>query len=198
MGTHRSSGREMEKERQNLRNKIGDMNKNIGDLGGNETRTGTLDAKDIKVGDTVRVISLNLKGTVSTLPDAKGYLFVTLGIMRTKVRLTDLEKIDEADISASGVKKSSTGKLRMEKSSTATTEINLLGMTVDEACMELDKFIDNAALAHLPSVRIVHGKGTGKLRQGVQKYLKKNKHVKRFRLGEYGEGDAGVTIAELK
>ena len=193
-----ASGREMEKERQNLRNKIGDMNKNIGDLGGSETRTGTLDAKDIKVGDTVRVISLNLKGTVSTLPDAKGYLFVTLGIMRTKVRLTDLEKIDEADISAPGVKKSSTGKLRMEKSSTATTEINLLGMTVDEACMELDKFIDNAALAHLPSVRIVHGKGTGKLRQGVQKYLKKNKHVKRFRLGEYGEGDAGVTIAELK
>ena len=109
-----------------------------------------------------------------------------------------LEKIDEADIKAPGVKKSSTGKLRMEKSSTATTEINLLGMTVDEACMELDKFIDNAALAHLPSVRIVHGKGTGKLRQGVQKYLKKNKHVKSFRLGEYGEGDAGVTIAELK
>ena len=193
-----ASGKEMEKERQNLRNKIGDMNKNIGDLGGSGIRTGTLDAKDIKVGDTVRVISLNLKGTVSTLPDAKGYLFVTLGIMRTKVKLTDLEKIDEADINAPGVKKSSTGKLRMEKSSTATTEINLLGMTVDEACMELDKFIDNAALAHLPSVRIVHGKGTGKLRQGVQKYLKKNKHVKRFRLGEYGEGDAGVTIAELK
>ena len=118
--------------------------------------------------------------------------------MRTKVKLSDLEKIDEADIKAPGVKKSSTGKLRMEKSSTATTEINLLGMTVDEACMELDKFIDNAALAHLPSVRIVHGKGTGKLRQGVQKYLKKNKHVKSFRLGEYGEGDAGVTIAELK
>ena len=193
-----ASGKEMEKERQNLRNRIGDMNKNIGDLGNAETKAGTLSAKDIKIGDAVKVISLNLKGTVSSLPDSKGYLFVTLGIMRTKVKLSDLEKIDEADIKAPGVKKSSTGKLRMEKSSTATTEINLLGMTVDEACMELDKFIDNAALAHLPSVRIVHGKGTGKLRQGVQKYLKKNKHVKSFRLGEYGEGDAGVTIAELK
>ena len=193
-----ASGKEMEKERQNLRNRIGDMNKNIGDLGNAETKSGTLSAKDIKIGDAVKVISLNLKGTVSSLPDSKGYLFVTLGIMRTKVKLSDLEKIDEADIKAPGVKKSSTGKLRMEKSSTATTEINLLGMTVDEACMELDKFIDNAALAHLPSVRIVHGKGTGKLRQGVQKYLKKNKHVKSFRLGEYGEGDAGVTIAELK
>jgi DNA mismatch repair protein MutS2 len=81
---------------------------------------------------------------------------------------------------------------------TATGEINLLGQTVDEAVMALEKFIDNAALAHLPSVRIVHGKGTGKLRQGVQQYLKRNKHVKSFRLGEYGEGDAGVTIAELK
>ena len=118
--------------------------------------------------------------------------------MRTKVKLSDLEKIDEAEIIAPGVKKSSTGKLRIEKSKAATTEINLLGMTVDEACMELDKFIDNAALAHLPSVRIVHGKGTGALRKGVQQYLKRNKHVKSFRLGEYGEGDAGVTIAEIR
>ena len=193
-----ASGKELEKERQNLRSQIKDLDGKIGDIGKDPSRTGSLTAKDLKVGDAVRVISLNLKGTVNTLPDAKGYLFVTLGIMRTKVRLSDLEKIDEAEIIAPGVKKSSTGKLRIEKSKAATTEINLLGMTVDEACMELDKFIDNAALAHLPSVRIVHGKGTGALRKGVQQYLKRNKHVKSFRLGEYGEGDAGVTIAEIR
>ena len=193
-----ASGKELEKERQNLRSQIKDLDGKIGDIGKDPSRTGSLTAKDLKVGDAVRVISLNLKGTVSTLPDAKGYLFVTLGIMRTKVKLSDLEKIDEAEIIAPGVKKSSTGKLRIEKSKAATTEINLLGMTVDEACMELDKFIDNAALARLPSVRIVHGKGTGALRKGVQQYLKRNKHVKSFRLGEYGEGDAGVTIAEIR
>ena len=193
-----ASGKELEKERQNLRSQIKDLDGKIGDIGKDPSRTGSLTAKDLKVGDAVRVISLNLKGTVSTLPDAKGYLFVTLGIMRTKVKLSDLEKIDEAEIIAPGVKKSSTGKLRIEITEAATTEINLLGMTVDEACMELDKFIDNAALAHLPSVRIVHGKGTGALRKGVQQYLKRNKHVKSFRLGEYGEGDAGVTIAEIR
>ena len=193
-----ASGKDMEKERQALRKKITDLNGSLTDIDEAKSKSGTLTAKDIKVGDAVRVISLNLKGTVNSLPDAKGNLFVMLGIMRTKVKLTDLEKIDEVEITAPGVKKSSTGKLRMEKSSTATTEINLLGMTVDEACMELEKFIDNAYMAHLPSVRIVHGKGTGALRKGVQQYLRRNKHVKTFRLGEYGEGDAGVTIAELK
>jgi DNA mismatch repair protein MutS2 len=193
-----ASGKDMEKERQALRTKINDLNGSLTDIDEQKSKSGTLTAKDIKVGDAVKVISLNLKGTVNSLPDSKGNLFVMLGIMRTKVKLTDLEKIDEVEITAPGVKKSSTGKLRMEKSSTATTEINLLGMTVDEACMELEKFIDNAYMAHLPSVRIVHGKGTGALRKGVQQYLKRNKHIKTFRLGEYGEGDAGVTIAELK
>ena len=193
-----ASGKDMEKERQALRTKINDLNGSLTDIDEQKSKSGTLTAKDIKIGDAVRVISLNLKGTVNSLPDSKGNLFVMLGIMRTKVKLTDLEKIDEVEITAPGVKKSSTGKLRMEKSSSATTEINLLGMTVDEACMELEKFIDNAYMAHLPSVRIVHGKGTGALRKGVQQYLKRNKHIKTFRLGEYGEGDAGVTIAELK
>ncbi|MEE3456922.1 MAG: Smr/MutS family protein, partial [Lachnospiraceae bacterium] len=187
----------LEKERQALRSRINELNSGMSDIG-KDTKSGSLKKEDLKVGDPIRVLSLNLKGTVNTLPDAKDQLFVTCGIMRMKVKLTDLEKLDEADITAPGIKKSSAGKLRMEKSMTATGEINLLGQTVDEAVMALEKFIDNAALAHLPSVRIVHGKGTGKLRQGVQQYLKRNKHVKSFRLGEYGEGDAGVTIAELK
>ena len=192
-----STGKELEKERQALRSRINELNSGMSDIG-KDTKSGSLKKEDLKVGDPIRVLSLNLKGTVNTLPDAKDQLFVTCGIMRMKVKLTDLEKLDEADITAPGIKKSSAGKLRMEKSMTATGEINLLGQTVDEAVMALEKFIDNAALAHLPSVRIVHGKGTGKLRQGVQQYLKRNKHVKSFRLGEYGEGDAGVTIAELK
>ncbi len=191
------SGKEMEQVRQELRTRIGEMNERIGDISEKKSE-GNLTVKDIHIGDAVRVISLNLKGTVSSLPDSKGWLFVTLGIMRTKVRMTDLEKIDETEIKGPGMEKTSTGKLRMQKSANATTEINLLGKTVSEATMELDKFLDDAALAHLPSVRIVHGKGTGALRTGVHGYLKKNKHVKSFRLGEYGEGDAGVTIAELK
>ena len=192
------SGKEMEKERRDLRTQIDNLNENLGDAGTASSGAGSLSAKDIRVGDAVRVLSLNLKGTVNTLPDAKGWLFVTLGIMRTKVKLSDLEKIDEADITGPGLAHTSAGKIRMQKSASAATEINLLGMTVDEACSELDKYLDDAAMAHLENVRIVHGKGTGALRKGVQEYLKKNKHVKSFRLGEYGEGDAGVTIATLK
>ena len=146
----------------------------------------------------MKVISLGLKGTVSTLPDAKGWLFVTLGIMRTKVRIDDLIKLDEEEITAPNLKRTSSGKISMSKSLAVSHEINLLGKTVDEACAELDKYLDDAALAHLETVRIVHGKGTGALRSGVQKYLKRNKHVKSFRLGEFGEGDAGVTIATLR
>ncbi|MCR5294549.1 MAG: endonuclease MutS2 [Lachnospiraceae bacterium] len=191
------SGRELEKERDALRTRINELHSQTSDIG-TAGKSGNLKKEELKAGDPVRVLSLNLKGTVSSLPDAKGQLFVTCGIMRMKVKLSDLEKLEEKDIEGPGIKKSSAGKLRMEKSKTATGEINLLGMTVDEAVMELDKFIDNAAIAHLPSIRIVHGKGTGKLRQGVQQYLKRNRHIKSFRLGEYGEGDAGVTIAELK
>ena len=135
---------------------------------------------------------------VSTLPDSKGFLFVTLGIMRTKVRIDDLIKLDEDEITAPNLKRTGSGKISMSKSLSVSHEINLLGKTVDAACQELDKYLDDAALAPLETVRIVHGKGTGALRAGVQKYLKRNRHVKSFRLGEFGEGDAGVTIATLK
>ena len=101
-------------------------------------------------------------------------------------------------ISAPNMQRTSAGKIKMSKSSSVGIEINLLGRTVDEAIAELDKYLDDASLAHLSSVRIVHGKGTGALRTGIHKYLKRQKHVKSFRLGAFGEGDAGVTIAELK
>lgn len=141
---------------------------------------------------------MGLKGTVNTLPDAKGNLFVQCGIMRTQTNINDLILIDDSGTSAPAMQKTNTGKIRMSKSFSISTEINLLGKTVDEAISELDKYLDDAYLAHLPSVRVVHGKGTGALRNAVHGHLKRLKYVKEYRLGEYGEGDAGVTIVTFK
>lgn len=153
---------------------------------------------DFKPGTAVKVLSLNLKGTVSTTPDAKGNLMVQMGILRSKVHISDLQIIDEPDIIAPNYTRGNSGKIKMSKSASVKTEINLLGKTVDEAIAELDKYLDDAYLAHLPSVSVVHGKGTGALRKGVHNYLKKCSYVKEFRLGTYGEGEAGVTIVTFK
>lgn len=195
---HGGNTREMEKQRTELRRRIDELGKNIKGVSGDVKEKGHLEPEDLHIGDSVKVISLGLKGTVNTLPDSKGWLFVTMGIMRTKVRIDDLVLIDEEEITAPNMKRTGSGKISMSKSLSISPEINLLGKTVDEACSELDKYLDDAAIAHLEQVRIVHGKGTGALRTGVQKFLKKNRHVKSFRLGEFGEGDAGVTIAVLK
>ena len=154
----------------------------------------------LQIGDTVKVISMNLKGTVHTLPNAKGDLYVQMGIIRSLVNINDLILIDEDSPMMSGAKanKTGAGKIRMSKSATISPEINLIGKTTDEAIALLDKYLDDAYLSHLGSVRIVHGKGTGALRNAVHTYLKRQKHVKSYHLGEYGEGDAGVTIAEFK
>ena len=141
---------------------------------------------------------MGLKGTVNTLPDARGNLFVQCGIMRTQANIKDLILAEEPSVSTPSLQSSNTGKIKMSKSFSVSTEINLLGKTVDEAISELDKYLDDAYLAHLPSVRVVHGKGTGALRNAVQNHLKRLKYVKEYRLGEYGEGDAGVTIVTFK
>ena len=141
---------------------------------------------------------MGLKGTVSTLPDAKGNLFVQCGIMRTQANIKDLALLNEPVVTAPGLQRSGAGKIKMSKSLSVSTEINLLGKTVDEALPALDKYLDDAYLAHMPSVRVVHGKGTGALRNAVHSHLKRLKYVKEFRLGEYGEGDAGVTIVTFK
>ena len=141
---------------------------------------------------------MGLKGTVSTLPDAKGNLFVQCGIIRTQTNVRDLIPIPEETVSTPKLQRTGTGRLKMSKTFSISTEINLLGKTVDEAISLLDKYLDDAYLAHLPSVRIVHGKGTGALRNAVHSHLKRLKYVKDFRLGEYGEGDAGVTIATFR
>ena len=193
------SAKDMEKERGKLREKMSKVDKNLSAKNAAPKKSQKqLTAKDLHIGDSIKVLSLNLKGTVSTLPDAKGNLFVQMGILRSQVNIRDLEKLDDTVLTGGNFSKTGSGKIKISKSTSVSTEINLLGKTVDEAIMELDKYLDDAYIAHLPSVRIVHGKGTGALRKGVHNYLRRQKHVKSYRLGEFGEGDAGVTIVEFK
>ncbi|MCM1188691.1 MAG: endonuclease MutS2 [bacterium] len=190
--------RELEKKRQKVRDKINEKNEKLSVRANKEPAGKTLDPKKLKKGDAVKIVSMGLKGTVSTLPDARGGLFVQCGIMRTQTNVKDLVLIDEPSVTAPSLQHTGAGKIKMSKSLSVSTEINLLGKTVDEALPMLDKYLDDAYLAHLPSVRIVHGKGTGALRNAVQSHLKRLKTVKEYRLGEYGEGDAGVTIVTFK
>ena len=192
--------KELEKKRQKVRDKINEKNGKLA-LGNNQKKPAnqkTVDPKKLKKGDSVKIISMNLKGIVNTLPDARGNLFVQCGIMRMQTNINDLVPVKEETITAPALQRTNTGKLKMSKSLSVSSEINLLGCTVDEAIAKLDKYLDDAYLAHLPSVRVVHGKGTGALRSAVQSHLKRLKYVKEYRLGEYGEGDAGVTIVTFK
>ena len=189
--------KDMEQQRSKLREKI-DSAQSKSQSKNTAKPKKKVKADKLHIGDKVRVLSLNLEGTVSTLPNAKGDLFVQMGILRSQVNLNDLEYIGEAEQPYAAKSASGSGKIRMSKSALVSTEINLIGMTVDEAMGHLDKYLDDAYLAHVPSVRIVHGKGTGALRNAVHQQLKRSKYVKSFRLGTFGEGDAGVTIAEFK
>lgn len=191
------SAAEMEKEREKLRQKMAATasKSQLGDTKPHRQHK----PGDFKLGESVKVLSMNLTGTVSSLPDSRGNVTVQMGILRSQVHISDLEIIEEApSYSAKQMKRTSKGKMRMGKSFSVSPEINLLGKTVDEAIAELDKYLDDAYLAHLSSVRVVHGKGTGALRSGIHTYLRRQKHVKSFRLGAFGEGDAGVTIVEFK
>lgn len=195
-------GKELEAERTKLREKLDKVDKNLS-LKNEKGPKKTISPKKIKIGDGVRVLTMNLNGTVSTLPNAKGDLYVQMGILRSLVNIKDLELLDEPAISGPGLdpaKKNNTGsgKIKMSKSFSVSPEVNLIGMTVDEAIPVLDKYLDDAYLAHLPSVRVVHGRGTGALKAGVHRHLKKLKYVKEFRLGDFGEGDTGVTIVTFK
>ncbi len=192
------SMKDLEKSRQKVRDKISEKNTKLTSAADKPTHK-LLKPGQLKLGDSVKVVSMGLKGTVSSLPDKNNKLFVQCGIIRSQVALEDLVLLDEETVTASSpIQRTGSGRLKMSKSYSVSTEINLLGKTVDEAISELDKYLDDAYLAHLPSVRIVHGKGTGALRKAVQNYLRRCSYVKNYRMGEYGEGDAGVTIAEFK
>ncbi|MCD8039187.1 MAG: endonuclease MutS2 [Lachnospiraceae bacterium] len=200
-----TSIKDMEKARTKVRDKLNEKNAGLSKTPETPTHK-LLKPEQLKRGDLVKIVSMGLKGTVSTKPDAKGDLFVQCGIIRSKVNIKDLVLINEDALpgiagyqkSHGGTARSSSSGIGMSKTATFSMEINLLGKTVDEAIAQLDKYLDDAYLSHAPSVRIVHGKGTGALRQAVQKHLKRVPYVKSFHLGEYGEGDAGVTIAEFK
>ena len=187
----------MEQERANLRKKLSSSDEKLTKKT-QKKQSKQLKAKDLKLGDAVMVLSLNLKGTVSSLPNSKGELFVQMGILRSQVHISDLELIDEEVITTPTLKKTGSGKIKMRKSANISTEINVIGMTTAEAIPTVDKYLDDAYLAHLPQVRIIHGRGTGALRKAVHAHLKKCKYVDSYRLGEFGEGDMGVTIVNFK
>ena len=196
-GKENISAAEMEKERERLRQKI----KATASSSSIQIQKPQKIYKpsDFKLGESVKVLSMNLTGTICSLPDSRQTVTVQMGILRSQVPLSDLEIIEEpVSYTAKNMKRTNKGKLKMSKSLSVSPEINLLGKTVDEAVMELDKYLDDALLSHLNTVRVVHGKGTGALRKGIHEYLRRQRHVKSYRLGEFGEGDAGVTIVELK
>ncbi len=209
---HGGDMQQMEQTRSKLRDQVSKKGEKLAYKAPAAVR-GKLSAGDIHVGDAVRVLSMGLKGTVHSLPDKSGKLYVTCGIMQTKVQLSDLELIqDDSSVTLNGaaakggrssLKRAFTqgtsggSGLDLDRAKRMTSEINLLGMTTDEAILELDKYLDDARMAHMDSVRVVHGKGTGALRSAVQQYLRKQKWVKSYRAGDFGEGDAGVTIVEL-
>ena len=192
-----ASMKDLEKSREKVRNKINDANSKL-KLESKSVASKGLNLNQIRLGDDVRIISMGLNGTINSLPDQKGNLFVQCGIMRSSVNIKDLILIEENTPTKKNFGKTNASKIKMTKSFSISPEINLLGKTVDEAIAELDKYLDDAYLAHLPNVRIVHGKGTGALRNAVSNHLRKTKYVSSYRLGEYGEGDAGVTIAVFK
>lgn len=197
-GEIHASASEMEKERAKLRKKMSDTQDSLTKKQASQQQNNKA-PKNLRIGDSVKVISMNLKGTVHSLPNAKGNLQVQMGILRSVVNINDLILLDEEDSpSSKKYKNTGAGKIKMSKSASISPEINLIGKTADEAITLLDKYLDDAYIAHLSSVRIVHGKGAGILRQAVQKHLKRQKYIKSFRLGEFGEGDSGVTIAVFK
>lgn len=196
-GQNAMTAKDLERERTKLRDQMSQAEKKIS-LKTPPQKVSVLKAKDLSIGDAVKVLSMNLKGTVSTLPNAKGMLFVQMGILRSQIHISDLQIIDEPVITGPNLERTGAGKIKMSKSASIRTEINLLGKTVDEAVAELDKYLDDAYLAHLNTVRIVHGKGTGALRKGIHQYLKRMKNVEEFHLAEFGEGDAGVTVVTFR
>ena len=192
-----TSAADLENERHKLRGKMSDTEKKLV-LKNKKAPKKAYTAADFTLGSAVKVLSLNLNGTVSSLPNAKGDLFVQMGILRSQVNISDLELIDEPVVTGPNLQKTSSGKIKMSKGMNVATEINLIGMTTAEAIPALDKYLDDAYLAHLASVRVVHGRGTGALKNAVHSHLKRLKYVKEYRLGSFGEGDTGVTIVTFK
>ena len=190
----RERNREIERHRRNLKLKLEELDRQ---LTPEEmySRAGQISANDIRLGETVYVSTLNQKGQVLTLPDENETVMIQVGIMKVEAKLSDLRRTEENEsfrnFQASGKKPSP----RIES---ITPEMDLRGQTVDEALVSIDKYLDDAFLSGLREVTLIHGKGTGALRDGIHQYLRRHPHVNTFRLGKYGEGESGVTVVDLK
>ena len=188
----------MEKERTKIRDAMDRVQSPERRRQKKQKKQSTAAVTDFKRGDTVKVISMGIKGIIVSDVNSKGEFLVQMGIMKSRIRYTDLMPVDEQTVTAPNLEKTGAGKIKYDKAMSVSTSLNLIGETVDEAMLDLDKYLDDAYLAHLQTVTIIHGRGTGRLRKAVQENLKKNKHVKSFRDGRYGEGENGVTIVEMK
>lgn len=189
--------KDLEKERSGLRDMLSEKEGELG-IKKKAAATGNVkDASELKVGDNVCVLTLGLKGKVSSVPNAKGDLYVQIGALRSLVNIKDLE-LAEPDAKEPQKQKSGAGAIKYAKAMTVSAECNIIGMHVDDALVVVDKYLDDAYLAHLPQVSIIHGRGTGALKDAVHNHLRRLKYVQSFRLGTFGEGDRGVTIVEFK
>lgn len=151
--------------------------------------------ESLKPGDTVLIMNLKQKGILEELPDSNGEAVVRVGVMKINVHVSNLRVIDEQKIQDG---KTGVGQIGRSKAMSISTELDLRGLTLEDAIEKTDKYLDDASIAGLKSVVLIHGKGTGILRAGIHKYLKTNSHAKSFRLGKFGEGEDGVTVVELK
>lgn len=202
MNKHGMTVKELEKQRSAIRDKMNKRQEKLSVQAAKPKAHKAHDISEFKVGTHVRVLSMNLIGTVTAPPSPKGEITVQMGSLSTKTKINNLEILvgykdpEEAKKTPKGA--GGSGKIKMSKAASISHEINLLGLTVDEAVAKLDKYLDDAYISRIPQVRIVHGKGTGALRNGVTAYLRGVPYIKSFRLGEIGEGDTGVTIVDFK
>ncbi len=188
---------EMEQKRDGIRRKLSKVKEGSSDIIAPSKKAKKNKPEDFKPGSDVKIVSMNLKGRTTSMPDAKGKVFVQCGIMKIESNISDLELIEGGDIKESE-RMYSGSSYGLSKASSISSELNLIGMTTDEALNELDKYLDDAYLSHLSTVRIVHGKGSGILRNAVWRQLKRLNYIDSYRLAEYGEGDSGVTVVCFK
>ena len=189
--------RDMEHERGALRDLLNEKNSSVKAAPAKKKKNPVRNPEDVKVGDDVHILSFDVDAKVAGLPNQKGDLYVMMGAMRTMVNIKDIELIEKAPEPEQKVR-TGAGSIARSKQMSISTECNIIGMRVDEALPIVDKYLDDAYLAHLPQCTIIHGRGTGALKTAVHAHLKKLKYVKEYRLGSFGEGDQGVTIVVFR
>lgn len=190
------AGSELEKERALLRDEISKKDDSLA-IKTRKKRNTKITPDSIHIGDNVHVISLGLDGVITSAPNNKGLVGVSMGMLNSQIKLNDLELL-ENDNSKNREPAVKTHTYKLSKAANIRTEINLIGKTVDEAMPLLDKYLDDAYLSHLERVTVIHGRGTGALRKAVHDHLKRVSYIKSYRIGEFGEGDHGVTIVEFR